>query len=267
MNGRIHRTRAFTLIELLVCISIIALLISILLPSLSAARETGRRLVCRNNLRNIWSGVWMYTLSWDDRMPFAEDVNIDDPEADPFDLAFPSSIGVMLSSYVPTDNWRCPSAVAGFPASAGMGGWKMTYVFSVAGGIGKGVPYDEHPQAHTGGPLDPALSNYAHFDGRPVKLLDGRRYVQGAGLNNDSRGSWSVRRAVIAEATAGPPGQYEYPRRGALEGRIDLGGARHQFELNSNSATAKTGYHELHADGEEPNIYFTRRWEPHVPGY
>ncbi len=52
--------RGFTLIELLVVISIIALLLSILMPSLQKARHQARMLICSNNLKQIGTLVGVY---------------------------------------------------------------------------------------------------------------------------------------------------------------------------------------------------------------
>jgi len=55
------KRKGFTLIELLVVVAIIALLISILLPSLSRARELAKRAVCASNLRGIGQGNHIYS--------------------------------------------------------------------------------------------------------------------------------------------------------------------------------------------------------------
>jgi len=52
---------AFTLIEILVVVAIIALLISILLPSLAAARRTSRTVACRANVHQMGLALTMYT--------------------------------------------------------------------------------------------------------------------------------------------------------------------------------------------------------------
>jgi prepilin-type N-terminal cleavage/methylation domain-containing protein len=59
----------FTLVELLVVISIIALLVSILLPALGRAREQARRVVCAANLNQGMMCIRMYSFEENGRLP------------------------------------------------------------------------------------------------------------------------------------------------------------------------------------------------------
>jgi prepilin-type N-terminal cleavage/methylation domain-containing protein/prepilin-type processing-associated H-X9-DG protein len=64
-----NRNNAFTLIELLVVIAIIALLMAILVPVLHKAREQGKDVICRSNLRQIGIGTNLYAEDWDQLIP------------------------------------------------------------------------------------------------------------------------------------------------------------------------------------------------------
>lgn len=62
-NAGASSRRGFTLVELLVVVAVIALLMGLLLPALSKARESGRELKCAANIRNVGQGVTIYTSS------------------------------------------------------------------------------------------------------------------------------------------------------------------------------------------------------------
>jgi prepilin-type processing-associated H-X9-DG protein/prepilin-type N-terminal cleavage/methylation domain-containing protein len=73
----------FTLVELLVVIGIIAVLISILLPSLSRARDSAKTLSCLSNLRQLGMATAMYTGAQKNYMPHTTTTFKPDPSGHP----------------------------------------------------------------------------------------------------------------------------------------------------------------------------------------
>lgn len=67
--------RGFTLVELLVVISIIALLMGVLLPALQKARSQARKIVCANNLKQIFVGLTIFANDNGGQLPLKGPVN------------------------------------------------------------------------------------------------------------------------------------------------------------------------------------------------
>jgi len=68
-NNGLSWRGGFTLIELLVVVAIIALLVSVLLPALSAAREQARGAYCLSNLRQQGMATSYYVNDWRGFLP------------------------------------------------------------------------------------------------------------------------------------------------------------------------------------------------------
>ncbi|UCG15548.1 MAG: prepilin-type N-terminal cleavage/methylation domain-containing protein [Phycisphaerales bacterium] len=79
-NSYRSRRDAFTLIELLTVVAIISLLISILLPSLSRAREQAKSTHCLARLKDFANGLAAYENLYQDQLPPAEWVRPDPQE-------------------------------------------------------------------------------------------------------------------------------------------------------------------------------------------
>jgi len=96
----------FTLVELMVVISIIALLLALLMPSLSRAREGAKRQVCANQLKQNSVGIHAYAGDYDYSMPWWGYEPDGDEEMHPY---------VVYRGGSGDDIWRFDKAVATDP--------------------------------------------------------------------------------------------------------------------------------------------------------
>lgn len=113
-----NRKNGFTLVELLVVIVIIAILASLLLPSLSRAKEKARQIVCLNNLKQWGQAMHIYAYENDDYLP-PEGTGTTLNSGTGWYVALPRTIGIndyftkpwRTNSAAPVEHciWICPS--------------------------------------------------------------------------------------------------------------------------------------------------------------
>jgi prepilin-type processing-associated H-X9-DG protein/prepilin-type N-terminal cleavage/methylation domain-containing protein len=143
--------KSFTLIELLVVVAIIAVLIALLLPTLSAAREMARTASCASNLKQLGMGFHYYVQENGDHLPA---LNFPDPGynygnkkwwVNKIAYYFPPTGwgneewgNVMIN---PKDVWTCPTVIpagtawgwgAGYGVVEGREGSGLFYYYNVA---------------------------------------------------------------------------------------------------------------------------------------
>jgi len=85
--------RGFTLIELLVVVAILALLMSILLPSLRRARDVAKMTVCLSNQRQIGLAIYLYLEKYNNQM-LPNVVPADAGKTDNWDKALARDMGL-----------------------------------------------------------------------------------------------------------------------------------------------------------------------------
>lgn len=128
--------QAFTLIELLVVVAVIGLLVSLILPALSSAREAAKGAKCLSNLRMLGQGLVMYTNEYSDvlvpsRLPKIPGMNCD-PYADIVGgRKFRPTFTAMTSLAVGVPPFQDPKACRNQTDKFGEPGDKQNYDYEV----------------------------------------------------------------------------------------------------------------------------------------
>ncbi len=145
----------FTIVELLVVVSIISLLVALLFPALSLARQKSRDIFCKNNLRQIGLSFQLYQCDYDGRYPDYGAIGARDASG----VEYPKAnyrrglgendgngvemygVAAALKTYLGNERniWCCPSATSTKLSYKNTYAWRAQYINYLS--LSKGMSY------------------------------------------------------------------------------------------------------------------------------
>jgi len=271
--------KAFTLIELLVVVAIIALLISILLPSLGRARAQARTALCGSRISQLTKAILLYADDFSETPPFIDN-GYDRPDPNESWIASPNDMSIVLNpaftdddwttqgAHVPqsgnlfnysrfTDLYRCPEFAR--LTHGGMMQHRFNYSRSIAGKKWRYPTWLKGPASHPLGDFrGPTMKPSTVFSASSLIMLadeQWNRHIAGDYQYNSDPGTDWPMRADPVMAPMDELGQYHgSPTRERSE---------YKGLYQSASVTYWDGHVELHRDPQptEPN-QLSRSYDP-----
>ena len=156
--------KKFTLLELLIVCAVLAILLSMLLPSLGRSREKARRAVCLSNLKQIYYGGLMHSKNSNGSFPDGH-VSMGNPGTGDFSISSKSTREghgkLIAAKHIAPEVVYCPSL-----DNAGRFGWHVLNgrnpLVARDGGFQKKQPVLQHNGVMGGWMRLTTVSNYAY---------------------------------------------------------------------------------------------------------